>query len=255
MNKKYLALIGMVLAVGFTQPIYAEETTAATEVSSLTPEAFTAQYSDKMNELIELAKGDIYTLVTDKMKEDTYIQMVNDLPYDGFCYPVTNGDGLKIFKDYMYYGTLANGQAEGNGKMFRIYSNTITPRYGMFTGNWHNDAPNGTGEEWSNCIGDSGFKFRAHYMGDFVNWYQDGDMVAEIYFDGGRRTYRYHVTNKVADVIDMKKRKKGDTIPVIAYAEEKSASYLSFLNSAQTALWHPLDDGNLKNKRSLWVAK
>lgn len=258
MKKRNLLFSIMAFSLICIQPVYAEGSAVVFNVAEATPEgkaaAFTEKYSAKLDELIELIKGDDYSVVTDKMQEFSYTEMLTNLPYDGFCYPTVNGEGLKLFQDYLYCGSLANGVAEGQGKMYRVFP-TIKPRFGMYVGNWSNDAPNGSGEEWSNCIGDNGFKFRMHYIGNFIDWYQDGNMVAEVYFDGGRRTYRYHVTDKIADVIDTKVAKNDPRTPIIAYAEEKPSSYFSHYNTPQTVLWHPLDDGNLKNRRGLWYVK
>lgn len=250
MNKKYLAMIGMAFAVGFTQPIYAEETTATTEASVLTPEAFTAQYSEQMDKLIELTKGNKGDDVLMYMYTSAYTELLNQLPYDGFCYPTSNGEGLKIFHDRTYYGNLVNGVAEGTGTVYKINVPGMWDR-GYYTGQWKNDAPNGEGSEWASGEGKSKKRFRVMTSGNYVNWYQDGDMTVSYITDKGHRTYSYHVTDKVPDVIE-KKTIKGKELYIVAYAEESSKSFLTYYNTAQTVLHQPIDDGNRKNSHGFY---
>lgn len=261
MKKFRLALAAsMILMLGCIQPVYADESPVISNVTEATPEekaaAFIEKYSAKLDELIELTKSDDYSVVTDKMREFAYTDMVVNLPYSGFCYPTANGNGLKVFNDYLYCGNLVNGVADGNGKMYRVFVNqkTSRPRFGVYIGAWSNDAPNGSGEEWQSQTWLDGSKkvIKVHYMGNFVNWYQDGDMVSEYYQNDGRRVYRYHVTDKIPDVIDTKVTRSDPHTPVSAYAEDYPSSFLTFYNTAQTVLGHPLDDGIKKNSHGYW---
>lgn len=251
MKKLNLVLAAtLMLMLGCVQPVYADESPVVSNITEVSAEektaAFIEKYSGKMDELIELTKGDDYNQVTNKMRGFAYNEMLTNLPYDGFCYPTENGEGLKLFKDYMYCGTLVNGLAEGQGKMYRV-ANLKLMDHGMFVGSWHNDAPNGYGEEHSN-----GRSFSTVIKGNYVDWYQNGDMVSTIIYGSGSRTYRYHITDKFGDVIDTKVTSQHGNISVVAYAEDYPKSFLTLYDSGQTVLDHPIDDGIKKNSHGYY---
>ncbi|MCC8127129.1 MAG: hypothetical protein LIO92_07005 [Clostridiales bacterium] len=251
--KKAILIATILASALICIPVQAEESTVI-QSGALTQDeqtqAFLDAYSADLDALIELCNGDSYSAVTDYMVTIGYTNITDNLPYYGFCYPTTDGEGLKIMSDYLYYGTLVNGDADGQGKMYKA-DIPGQYNYGCFSGEWKNDAPNGYGEEQINTTGNSGKEAIIHVAGNYVDWYQDGDMVIQYFKNNGCRTYKYHVTDKVADAIDTKVTSHGNTA-VIAYAEEKSSSFLTFYNSAQTVLHQAIDDGNSKNNHGYW---
>lgn len=243
MKKFRLALAAsMIMMLVCAHPVYAGEV----------EDQFIETYRAELDELVQLANEKSYTLMTDEMGTPGYQDMKEHLPYEGFCYPAADGEGLKLRSDYLYYGTLVGSFAEGNGKMYRVNPSSAIMNAGCYIGEWKNDMPNGSGEEYSIADHGGGNITKFHKVGQYVDWYQDGDMMVEYYSDAQRRTYKYKVKDKVPVVIGTKHSSKRGDIPVVAWAEEYSKSFLTFYNTAQTVLYWNIDDGNRKNSYGYW---
>lgn len=216
--------------------------------------AFLSTYGEYLNKIASLAKENNHISVLNEMEKINYTKMVDALPSNEFCYMTDNSTGLKIRPDYLYYGSLTDGIANGSGNMYITYSkfSKCTFRYGYFVGEWKDDAPNGKGEEhfYSNNSPN-----KIHNIGNYVNWYQDGDMTS-IYYDNEQalqNTYKYKVIDKLPVGIDKKVNGRKEVCTVVAYPEEnKSRAYLTFYDTAQSVLHYNLHDGNLANAYGYW---
>lgn len=211
---------------------------------------FLNTYRDYLDTLISYSQEDNNITVLTEMEKIKYEQLLVNLYGNTFCYPSDTGIGLKIQNNYLYYGELVNGKAEGHGKAYNanISKKRNAERYGYFVGEWHNDAPNGSGEEFSYL--NNGISTN-HIKGNYVNWYQDGDMTCSHYSHNKVRTLHYTVVNKFPVAIDTKVNKQG-TCTVVAYPEEQNGGYLTFYDTAQTAAHINISDGISKNAYGYW---
>lgn len=212
---------------------------------------FTATWSEYIAKLSGYLQADKHIELLDEMGKTDYYMMLQQLPQDCYVHMLNDTTGIQIKRDYLYYGDLVNGLAEGNGTMYRIGNSSKNGmKYGYFKGEWKNDAPNGRGEEHFYLIKGA----RVHNTGMYVNWYQDGDIEhITINEKGTRFTYHYKVVDKLPVVIDTRIEGNGKRCTVVAFPEEGGGGYLTFYDSAQTVLWLDIQDGNRKNLSGHWV--
>lgn len=212
-------------------------------------EEFLQSYRDYLDLLFILSQNENYISVLTEMEKQDYKNMVDSIPKGGYCYPTDNGIGLKIQNNYLFYGELINGLAQGNGIAYNVISKKKnTARYGYYDGAWDNDAPNGYGIE---LIYSNNGKAVTNISGNYINWYQDGDMTSVYQFNNKIKTYHYKVANKFPIGIGKARNSHG-VCKVVAYPEENNGGYLTFYDTAQTAAHINIDDGIKKNSYGYW---
>lgn len=109
---------------------------------------------------------------------DEYRQIGNEWELPLF-YPEENGTALGIYQKGVYFGTLADGIREGEGRWYFPDETHKEWRY-RFTGYWLNDYPNGNGEEaivfWNDsAMPVSGMESDITH-GNYRDGYADGEM-------------------------------------------------------------------------------
>lgn len=214
---------------------------------------FTDSWKGYLEQLVILIQQNNHLSVLSEMEGIKYNSMIDRLPEDGFCYMINDNIGLKLCSKYLYYGNIVDGNANGTGNMYMIHKNYTKIRYGYFIGEWKNDMPNGQGEEFI-YFKSGGY---VHNTGKYIDWYQDGEMTSE-YFEsrGYHAIYHYIVKDKFPVGIGQTKNGRGEICTVVAYPEpDPSSGYLTFYDTAQTALYYPIDDGISKNARGYWVLR
>lgn len=208
-------------------------------------QVFLDSYKPYLDSLLFLAQSSNHLGIMTEMESDTYKGLVSSIPKDEYCYPASEGIALKIQDKYLYYGNLSGGIATGNGIAYNRFkkANDTSRRYGYYSGMWDNNAPNGYGVEYfySNTSGAI-----IYTSGNYVNWYQDGDMTTVINNNNKIKTYYYKVVDKFPVGIGTTKNKRGNCT-VVAYPEENNGGYLTFYDTAQTAANVSIDDGIRKN--------
>lgn len=211
-------------------------------------EYFLSNWSQYLDQIATYIQSGNHMSVLAEMERTKYSNMIEALPHDKFVYLVDSGSGLQINKEYMYYGSLVNGMAEGEGTMYKTESGKTT-RYGYFIGEWKGDAPNGYGDEYIFWNNDA----KMHTFGNFVNWYQYGDMTSIAYQTGKQqKTYNYKIVDKFPVGIGVTKNGNGVKCTVVAYPKENNGGFLTFYDSAQTVLRLNIDDGIRKNGYGYW---
>lgn len=203
------------------------------KMKPLTIEKFTDLYDDYLSVLISYMQQENFDLILEEMKKPAYNKMFYAIPQEPFVKMDSDTKGLKIYVDYLYYGDLKDGIEEGIGTMYRI-DISDNQDCGYFTGKWHEGAPNGYGEERiyltnGNLIVNTG---------NYVDWYQDGDMTSVFCLadSDNRKTFHYKVVDRFPVNIDTRQNKKG-ICGIVAFPEEGGENtYLTFYDTAQTAL-------------------
>ena len=115
---------------------------------------------------------------------------------------------------------------EGAGKQYRINITNPSSNYDylVFRGEWHNDSPNGPGNEYRH---DKTGKDDLRISGNYVDWYEDGTMTR--HYDEKDLTFTYTVTNRQPVTIE------GEDI--VATTHKNGEKYnLHLYNCVQTAL-------------------
>lgn len=209
---------------------------------------FLSTWNEYLAILANYIQENNHITLLNEMESAGYHMMIHQLPQESFVYMLDENTGIQIHSDYLYYGSIINGLAEGLGNMYKINETSQTLKYGYFIGEWRNNAPNGQGEE--HMYTKKGYKI--HNMGNYVDWYQDGDMTSIEYKDDTRKTFHYKVVDKLPVGIDTRINGKGNRCTVVAFPEENVSGYLTFYDSAQTVLHQSIDDGNRKNNFGYW---
>lgn len=214
-------------------------------------QAFLNTYKQYLDSLVFLGKSCNHIGVMTEMESETYKELLLAIPKDEYCYPGPDGMGLKIQKNHLYYGNLTGGMAKGNGIAYNSLGkkNDTSVRYGYYSGMWDNNAPNGYGTEFFYMNGSNGTT--SYTSGNYVNWYQDGEMLTVNNRNNRIRTYHYTVVDKFPVGIGTKNNKYG-SCTVVAYPEEKISGYLTFYDTAQTAAHVDINDGIKKNAYGYW---
>ena len=216
-------------------------------------QAFLDIYKPYLESLLFLAQSSNHIGVMTEMESDTYKDLLSAIPQKEYCYPASEETALKIQATHLYYGNLSGGKAKGNGTAYNSLNkerDSSTYRYGYYSGMWNNNAPNGYGVEYfySNRPGSV-----TYTSGNYVNWYQDGDMTTVSNNSNKNliKTYHYKVVDKFPVSIGTEKSSRVNC-SVVAYPEENNGGFLTFYDTAQTAAHIAVDDGIRKNSYGYW---
>ena len=135
--------------------------------------------------------------------------LLKDIPVRRFKYDTGNNYGIYAWslKDSnsvaprFYYGSFVDSKTEGVlcdregfGTEYRIFDTNPSSKYDyvVFRGEWHNDAPNGSGGEYRHDkMGIDNLKI----SGNYVDWYEDGEMTRHYTAKG--LTFTYNVVNRM----------------------------------------------------------
>ncbi len=210
---------------------------------------FKQEYCRYFDSLIAYAQNEDYKNVLLEMDGNQYKEIIFSLIYEGYCYPTKTGKGIKIQSNYLYFGDLVDGKAEGNGIAFNIPKKEKNPYYAYYSGEWHNDMPNGSGIE---RFYDKNYKLTVENSGSYVDWYQDGNMISKHFYYNITSTYEYKVVDKIPVSIGKTFNKSG-YVDVVAWAKENDKGYLTFYNTPQTAAQINNNDGIRKNAYGYWL--
>lgn len=201
----------------------------------LTQEEFVSKYGNFIKDFSKYVQVNDPLSVLKVMGKSTYARMIDVLPTESFVKMVSDTKGIYICKEHLYYGDIKDGKAEGNGMMYRRMKKNW---YGYFTGEWHNGAPNGPGEERIYKNGNWIVN-----IGNYVDWYQDGDMTSILYLNreqNNQRTFRFSVVNRIPILIDCDHS-------IVAFAEENPNAYVTFYGIPQPVLSDTINNNGERN--------
>lgn len=126
---------------------------------------------------------------------DEYRQIGNEWELPLF-YPEENGTALGIYQKGVYFGTLADGIREGEGRWYFPDETARGWRY-RFTGDWVNDYPNGNGEVdqsfWNDSPGIEAEGMDHEIIrGNYRDGYADGEMSVSSTYHTGADQWQDH---------------------------------------------------------------
>ena len=85
-----------------------------------------------MEQLGTLIQQNNHFSVLSEMEDVNTNSIIDRLPEDGFCYMIGEDTGFKIHTNYLYYGNIIDGNANGTGNMYMTHKNYTKVRYGYF---------------------------------------------------------------------------------------------------------------------------
>ena len=179
--------------------------------------------------------------------EDDYLFTVADklvgYPFEGeyITYQTATGKYIQVRKriaggNYkcVYYGDMDGSSLSGQGTLYRSYMTSKGDKtYAMYRGVWLNGAPNGYGEEYRRGAKDANAPIRLH--GNYLNWYQNGEMTSNYVYRGEHYTYHYNVVDGIPVPVGQEVCASGFMCNVVAYPEEGGTGFLTFYDTVQTA--------------------
>ena len=153
------------------------------------------KYSSLLNAMRELIIAEDYEQANVLVQTQEYMDMINSLHGDESYYSgeydengERSGTGISVHLNnidgaYFYYGSWSTGKRNGTGKVvFLSPSSSVIP-YGIFTGEWENDLPNGEGEEKYHVIPPDDFEECMSWCSLVQGTYADGLYDGEIYHE------------------------------------------------------------------------
>lgn len=184
-------------------------------------DAFVAQAEMRMK---EIGYGSLLSAVRDLIIAENYEQvnvlvqmaeyqdMLDSLQEDGSYYygerdqnGKRDGTGIAVYRGhygvYFYYGSWSEGERSGQGLAFSPTPDILESPYGIYTGEWAHDLPNGKGEERYHVIqselGENSGRYSL-YQGFFREGLYDGEIYIEVtWADDGVVSYRGTAENGV----------------------------------------------------------
>lgn len=214
---------------------------------------FCAKNQYELDRLVSGAQAEGHIFVLTEMEKPSYTTMMEKLPREGVCYPSANGYGIQLNGNYLYYGMLVDGKAQGDGTVYNVKmgsaptgrQKTTAERYGYHKGLFADNAANGDGED---VIYFHDTTRTVTFRGFYKNWYQHGLMTCIYEMKGSTATFQYDIYEKQTP-IQQYRVLNGAKVGVTAYAQEaRNTSVFAAMNgSAQSAAHIILDDNVTKN--------
>lgn len=185
-------------------------------------------------------------------REDDFLFVLADKllenPFEGenITYQATTGKFIQVKKKIagrnckcVYYGEMNGPLISGQGTLYRSYESTSNSSgdkslsYTLYRGAWQNGAPNGYGEEYHRPAKDA--NNTTHIRGNYLNWYQSGEMTSNYIYHGEHYTYHYNVVDGIPVPVGQAICASGVICNVAAYPEEGGTGFVTFYDSVQTA--------------------
>lgn len=169
-------------------------------------------YASLLSQVQELIIAENYEQVNALVKTPECQDMLNSLQDDGSYYygerdQYGNRDGVgtavcKGYRSvYFYYGSWSEGEKSGQGLALNPSPDNPTNPYGLFTGEWAHDLPNGEGEERYQVIQselEGGTGRDSLHRGLYKDGLFDGDIYIEVtWADEGVVSYQGTAKNGV----------------------------------------------------------
>ncbi len=151
------------------------------------------EYGPLLAAMQELMIAENYDQANVLVQQQEYQDMIASLQRDASYYyggygqnGERSGLGTAVYAGndgaYFYYGSWNDGVRNGQGQAFHPTPDTPENLYGVFTGEWSNDLPNGEGEERYNVI-QSELEENTGNDSLIQGYYKDGLYDGEIYVE------------------------------------------------------------------------